>query len=70
MLKVKVRVTLRLVVYRQSVRLNVKPLRLTTTDLFFQLSPYGNIPHVTSSLTRRWGFSFMNMLGLSSSLRN
>jgi hypothetical protein len=37
-------------------------------QIFFQLSPCGNSPYVTSSLTRRWGLSLMNMLGLSSSV--
>jgi hypothetical protein len=52
--------TLRLAVYRQSVRLGAKPLRLMTRVLFFfpfpffQLNPYGHTPCVTSSLTRGW----------------
>jgi hypothetical protein len=47
--KVKVKLTFRLAVYRQSVRLGVKPL-----ETFFQLNACGNIPYVTSSLTRKW----------------
>jgi hypothetical protein len=47
--RVKVKVTLRLAVYRQSVCLVSSLLRPTTKDLFPQLNPY-----VTSSLTRRW----------------
>jgi hypothetical protein len=51
--KVKVKVTLRLAVYRQSVRLGVKP-RETHDQRFFQLIPCSNSRYVTSSLTRRW----------------
>jgi hypothetical protein len=53
---VRVRVTLRLAVYRQSVRLGARPLE--THDQRFppppQLNSCGNSPYVTSSLTRRW----------------
>jgi hypothetical protein len=49
---VRVRVTLRLAVYRQSV-LAPSPLRLTTSILF-QLNTCGYSPYVTSSLTRWW----------------
>jgi hypothetical protein len=52
--KVKVKITLRLAVYRQSVRLDVKYLETHDLRFFFQLSPCGNTPYVTSSLTRRW----------------
>jgi hypothetical protein len=45
-------VTLRLAVYRQSVRLGVNPLRLTTSIFVFQLNTCGYSPYVTSSLTR------------------
>jgi hypothetical protein len=61
---VKVRVILRLEVYRQSV-LAPRSLRLTTRDFFLQLNPFGHSPYVTSSLTRRWvcllwiGFPFV-----------
>jgi hypothetical protein len=48
--KVKVKVTLRLAVYRQSVRLGVKPLE-NYDHIFFQLNSCGNSPYVTSSLT-------------------
>jgi hypothetical protein len=51
--RLKVKVTLRLAVYRQSVRLGVKPLE-THDQISFQLSLCGNSPYVTSSLTRRW----------------
>jgi hypothetical protein len=52
--RVTVRVTLRLAVYRQSVRLGAKPLRSTIRSIFMPLNPYGHSPCVTSSLTRRW----------------
>jgi hypothetical protein len=48
----KVKVTLRLAVYRQSVRLGDKPLETHDQRLFLQLSSCGNSPYVTSSLTR------------------
>jgi hypothetical protein len=51
--KVKVRVSLRLEAYRQSVHSGVKPLE-THDQIFFQLDPCGNSPYVTSSLTREW----------------
>jgi hypothetical protein len=44
----KVKVTLQLAVYRQSVRLGVKPLE-THDQTFFQLNSCGNSPYVTSS---------------------
>jgi hypothetical protein len=47
--KHRVSVTLRLAVYRQSIRLGDKPL---DTIFFFQLSTCGHNPYVTSSLTR------------------
>jgi hypothetical protein len=54
LIEVKVRVTLRLAVYRQSVRLGVKPLETHDQTFFFQLNSCGNSSYVTSSLTRRW----------------
>jgi hypothetical protein len=47
----RVRITLRLMVYCQSVRLGAKPLE---TRIFFQLNTCGHRPYVTSSLTRGW----------------
>jgi hypothetical protein len=46
-------VTLRLAVYRQSVRLGVRPFESHDQRFFFQLNPCGNSAYVTS-LTRRW----------------
>jgi hypothetical protein len=52
--KVKVKVALRLAVYRQSVlRLGIKPLETCDQGIFFQLNLCGNSHCVTSSLTRR-----------------
>jgi hypothetical protein len=49
--RVRVRVNLRLAVYRQSVHLDAKPLE-THNQHFFQLNTCGYSPYVTSSLTR------------------
>jgi hypothetical protein len=51
---VRVRVTLRLAVYRQSVLLSDNPLRLTASNFIFQLNTCSYSPYVTSSLTRGW----------------
>jgi hypothetical protein len=48
----RVRVTLGLAVYRQSVRLGDNPLRLTTSNFILQLNTCGYSPYVQSSLTR------------------
>jgi hypothetical protein len=56
-IKVKIKGTLRLAVYRQSVRPGVKPLETHDQRFYFiflQLNPCIHSPHVTSSLTRRW----------------
>jgi hypothetical protein len=50
---VLLKVNLRLALYRQSVRLGVKPLETHDQRFFFQLNSCGNSPHPTSSLTRR-----------------
>jgi hypothetical protein len=52
-LTVKVKVTLRLVVYRQTVRLGVKPLESHDKRFFFWLNPCSNSAYITFSLTRR-----------------
>jgi hypothetical protein len=52
-LNFRVRVTLRLAVYRQSVRLGAEPLEIHGQN-FFQLSTCGHSPYVTSSQTRGW----------------
>jgi hypothetical protein len=53
-IQVKLGVTLRLAVYRQSVRLSAQPLETHDQSFFFQLNPCGHSPYVTSSLTRSW----------------
>jgi hypothetical protein len=58
----RVRVTLRLAVYSQSV-LAPNPSRFTTS-FFFQVNPCGHIPYVTFSLTREWAC----LLGFASPL--
>jgi hypothetical protein len=50
----KVRITLRLAVYCQSVRLGAKSLRLTTGVFLLQLNLCGHSPYVISFLTRGW----------------
>jgi hypothetical protein len=65
--KVKVKFTLRLVFYRQSVSVCVKPLETHDQTFFFQLNPCGNNPHVNILSDEKRGSSLMNMLGLSSS---
>jgi hypothetical protein len=52
--KVKVKVTLRLVVYHLSVRFGVKPFETHDQRHFCHLNPCGHSPYVISSLTRRW----------------
>jgi hypothetical protein len=64
---IQVKVTLRLVVYRQSVHVGAKPLE-DHVQRIWQLNPCCHSPYETPSLTRRWG-SLMNMLGVSSSVR-
>jgi hypothetical protein len=61
----KVRVTLRLAVYRQSVRLGAKPLE-THGLHFFQLNTCSHSPYVTSSLTRGWVCRLKLLLALAS----
>jgi hypothetical protein len=52
--EVRVRITLRLAVYRQSVRLGAKPLEVYDQRFFLQLNPNGHSPYATSSLTTGW----------------
>jgi hypothetical protein len=66
---VKVRVTLRLAVYRQSVRLGDSPLE--THDQYFYFPPEHlrlYIPYVMSSLTRGWICRLQLLLTLASEL--
>jgi hypothetical protein len=67
--KVSVRVTLRLAVYRQSVCFVDKPLETHDQhSFFFQLNIWGHTPYVTSSLTRGWVCHLQLMLLLSSAV--
>jgi hypothetical protein len=66
--RVGVRATLRLAVYRQSVRLGDKPLETHDRRFFFQLNTCGHSPYVTSSLTRRWVFHLQMLLALASAV--
>jgi hypothetical protein len=52
--KVKVKDTLRLAVYRQSDCLSVKSLETNDQRVFFQLNPCDISPYVTTSLMIRW----------------
>jgi hypothetical protein len=52
--KVKVKNTLRLAVYRQSVHLGAKLLEDNDQRFFLQLNPCGQSPYVISSLTTGW----------------
>jgi hypothetical protein len=63
----RVRVTLRLVVYRQSVHLDVNPLE-THDQYFFQLNTCHYNPYVTSSLTRGWVCRLQLLLVLASAV--
>jgi hypothetical protein len=44
------------------------PLRITTSDFFFQLNPCGHSPYVTSSLMRRWVCHLHLLLALASTV--
>jgi hypothetical protein len=65
--KVKAEVTLRLVVYRQSVRPSITSLE-THDQIFFQLNSCGNGPYVTSSLTREWVCHLQSLQVLASAV--
>jgi hypothetical protein len=60
-------VTLRLAVYRQSVRLGDNPLSLTTS-IFFQLNTCCHSLYVTSSLRRGWVCRLQLLLVLASAV--
>jgi hypothetical protein len=64
---VRVRVTLRLVVYRQSVGLGAKPIE-THNQYIFQLNTCGYSPYVTYSLTRIWICRLELLLALASAV--
>jgi hypothetical protein len=56
------------VVYRQSVRLGDKPLRLTTSNFTLQLNICGYSPYVTYPLTRGWVCRLQLLLVLASAV--
>jgi hypothetical protein len=64
---IRIRVTLRLAVYRQSVRLCDKPLE-THDQYFFQLNTSFHSPYVKSSLKRGWFYSLQFLLALDSAV--
>jgi hypothetical protein len=66
--RVRVRVTLRLAVYRQSVCLGDKPLKTHDQQFFSQLNTRGHSPHVTSSLMRGWVYHLQLLLALASAV--
>jgi hypothetical protein len=60
-----VRITLRLAIYRQSVRHGDEHLETREQLFFFQVHPYGHSPYVTSSLTRGWVCRLQLLLALA-----
>jgi hypothetical protein len=65
--RVRVRVSLRLAVYSQSVHLGAKPLE-THDQYFFQLNTCGYSPYITFSLTRSWVCRLQLLLVLASAV--
>jgi hypothetical protein len=66
---VRVRVTLRLAIYRQSVRLGDKPLETHDDSNFsFKLNTCGYSLYITSSLTRGWVCRLQLLLALASAV--
>jgi hypothetical protein len=65
---VRVKVTLRLAVYRQSFRLGDKPHWLTTSNFFFQLNPCSHSSYVISSLIRGWVYHLQLPLFLATAV--
>jgi hypothetical protein len=66
--RVRFRVTLRLAVYRQSVRLGAKPFENQDQYFLFQLNTCGYSPYVTSSLTRGWARRLKLLLAIASAV--
>jgi hypothetical protein len=65
----RIKVTLRLEVYRQSARLRAKPLETHDQCFFFLLNTCGYSPYVTLSLTREWICRLQLLLILASASR-
>jgi hypothetical protein len=66
--KSKVRLTLRLAVYRQSFRLGAKSLETLDQGFFFELNIRSNGPYVTSSLMRGWVCRLQLLLAFASAV--
>jgi hypothetical protein len=66
--QIRVRATLQLTVYRQSVCPGDKPLRLTTSNFIFQLNTCSYSPYLTSCLTREWVYHLQLLLVLASTV--
>jgi hypothetical protein len=64
--RVRIRITLRLAIYRQSVHLDTKPLQTHGQIFFFRLNTCGRSHCVTSSLTRGWAYRIQLLLVLAS----
>jgi hypothetical protein len=64
--RVRVRVTLRLAAYRQSVRLGSEPLETHGQNSFSQLNTCGNSHYITSSLTSGWVCHLQLLLAVAS----
>jgi hypothetical protein len=65
-LRVRVRITLQLAVYRKSVRLGAEPLETDGQKFFSQLNTCGHSPYITSFLTRGWDCHLQFLLPLAS----
>jgi hypothetical protein len=66
--KERERVTLRLMVYRQSVSLGAESLETHGQNFFSQLNTWGNSPYITFSLTRGWVCHIQLLLALASAV--
>jgi hypothetical protein len=67
--KIKVKITLRLKVYSQSVRFGVKPLETQDQRFFFSTEPLWSWSLCNILSDEKMGLSLMNVLGFSSSVR-
>jgi hypothetical protein len=65
-IRVRVRVTLQLAVYRQSVHLGAETLEAHDQIFFPQMNTCGHSPYITSSLTRGWVCHLQLLLDLVS----
>jgi hypothetical protein len=66
LLRVRLRVALRLAVYRQSVSLGAEPLETHGQNFFPQLNTCGHSPYITFSLMRGWVCHLQLLLALAS----